>query len=167
MLSVWYSLLISSCCSIAVMWAGWIWSQWPLTPEMVGGLGHTAWLWSGEPADRPPQRPDPASGWSHRSGSVPREGVKNEQTVAVVTDSYFEWGTLNEVLITINQHFCHWDAIHSRSTMLIKDAIRQSRCSFVSCARPFWNMALKETNQDMKLFAWQQVHYFNQYIKAI
>lgn len=100
--SVWYSQLISSCCSIAVMWAGWIWSQWPLTPETMGGLGHTAWPWSGEPADRPPQMPVPVSGWSHRSESVPRERVKNEETVAVVTDSYFEWGTICIFIIELS-----------------------------------------------------------------
>lgn len=63
------SLLISERCRAAWAQVCWIWSPPCLRRVQLAGSG-AAWS-SGpaEPADRPPRRPGPASGWSRRSGS--------------------------------------------------------------------------------------------------
>lgn len=58
----------------------WTWSPPRLRRVQLGGSG-AAWS-SGPagPADRPPRRPGPASGWSHRSGSGWSEDKEADET---------------------------------------------------------------------------------------
>lgn len=74
------SPLISERCRAAWAQVCWICSPPCLRRVQLGGSG-AAWS-SGpaEPADRPPRRPGPASGWSHRSGSGWNEDEEADET---------------------------------------------------------------------------------------